>query len=271
MAEQVSRSTPAAAIFTRRSTDAETIDLTGPVAVRKIDPIGLQDMVQMSRVTVGHCIYCGSTDAPGREHIIAFGLHGSAALEQASCRRCEDVTKKIEGAVLRGPMRLVRVRRHLKSRTKHAEAPQTVKVWGVKDGVDVALDIPIDEAPILLPLPLFGPPKSVTGDLTAGVDHTGIVTISFGRDPSEVAKKFGLQSLTIKSSTDYPYSFARMLAKIAHCYAYAARVIRRPEESRVVPGILGKDDIGQWVGTLTAPSRNTPVCYTVWRYGKAMA
>lgn len=231
-------------------TTAETIELVGPIAVRKAESTGLQDMARLNPVTVGHCIYCGTTDSLRREHIIAFGLHGNPALKKASCRRCEDVTKKIEGAVLRGPMRLVRVHRRLQSRTKHAGAPRTVVVSGVKDGLDVELSIPIDEAPILLPLPIFGPPKIVTGDLTPGMDQAGVITISFGQKPHEVAQRFGLQALTIKSAADYPYSFARMIAKIAHCYAYATRLITCPEESKVVPAILGSDDIGRWVGML---------------------
>jgi hypothetical protein len=48
--------------------------------------------------------------------------------------------------------------------------------------------------------------------------------------------------------------FARMLAKIAHAFAYSQRLLTRPEESAVVPAILGRsNDVGRWVGTASKP------------------
>ena len=35
---------------------------------------------------VGHCIYCGATEDLGKEHILPFGLSGSAILPKSSCR-----------------------------------------------------------------------------------------------------------------------------------------------------------------------------------------
>ena len=49
---------------------------------------------------VWRCIYCGAAPtrkgALGKEHIIPQGLGGTLILPRASCRSCEDITKRIE-------------------------------------------------------------------------------------------------------------------------------------------------------------------------------
>jgi hypothetical protein len=41
---------------------------------------------------IGHCIYCGGTSGLSREHILPFGLSGTAELPEASCERCRKIT-----------------------------------------------------------------------------------------------------------------------------------------------------------------------------------
>src|SRR5438477_8029980 len=48
----------------------------------------------------GVCIYCGSDGGASglrREHVVPFSLGGRYVLQKASCRACEDVTKKLDG------------------------------------------------------------------------------------------------------------------------------------------------------------------------------
>lgn len=50
----------------------------------------------------GVCIYCGAVDVPLRdEHIVPYALGGTHVLRQASCARCEDMSKKFEQKVAR--------------------------------------------------------------------------------------------------------------------------------------------------------------------------
>jgi hypothetical protein len=50
----------------------------------------------------GACIYCGAADVPLKdEHVVPYSLGGSHVLRQASCARCEDMTKKFEQMVAR--------------------------------------------------------------------------------------------------------------------------------------------------------------------------
>jgi hypothetical protein len=50
----------------------------------------------------GVCIYCGAKDLHLKdEHVVPYSLGGTHVLRQASCSRCEDMTKKFEQKVAR--------------------------------------------------------------------------------------------------------------------------------------------------------------------------
>src|SRR5947209_7136061 len=50
---------------------------------------------------VGRCIYCGSTESLGREHIIPLALNGTAVLPKSTCDGCTRITGEFEQDVLR--------------------------------------------------------------------------------------------------------------------------------------------------------------------------
>ena len=86
---------------------------------------------------VGHCIYCGATENLGKEHILPFGLSGSAILPKSSCRNCASITGRTEQDILRGSFwPAVRAFRDLKSRSKHENAPSTMPVSIFRNGED---------------------------------------------------------------------------------------------------------------------------------------
>jgi hypothetical protein len=204
---------------------------------------------------VGRCIYCCETEKLQKEHILPFGLSGTAVLPKASCARCARITGEQEQVVLRGPLWAVRVYRALRSRTKHREAPATYPLTLVRGGEEAVIRLPVGEYPILLHFPLFAPPAILEpSGYVSGIRVSCVVTVSIGPRPEEVAKRNGGSTIRL-SQTLHPVSFARVIAKIAYAMAAAEGVLDRVEGvPLVLPAILGEvDDIGRWVGTITNP------------------
>jgi hypothetical protein len=228
---------------------------------------------------MGRCIYCGSTEGLEKEHILPFGLSGTAVLPAASCRRCAAVTGAIEQTLLRGSFWPVRVFRNLKSRTKHKDAPATFPVIVVRNGLEEVVQLAVDELPILLHFPLFPPPAYLSqSSLKAGIDLSGLATVRFGRDPREAGYSFGGSAIRFKDQ-QRPVAFARMIAKIGYAFAAAEGMLSDLDgEPLIVPAIIDKpDEIGQWVGTMTDPPRAHPgllhrvVIHHEWEQGLLFA
>lgn len=249
-------------VTVRRGDSTELIEATvlGPDEVVQASTAGIKDLGKVVYPPVDRCIYCLATDDLRREHIIAFGLGGTAVLPRASCARCARITGAFEAQVLRGPMRAVRVLRRLRSRSKHAGVPGTQRLTVVRSGVTETVQIPIDQYPILLHFPTFAPPKFLTGHDGSGIEVTSVASVLFGPRPEEVARRLGGQSIILESHGDRPIAFARILAKIGYAMAVAQGAQSRLDgPSPVLPSILGEvDDIGRWVGTLTDPIRKYP-------------
>lgn len=209
---------------------------------------------------VGRCIYCGSTDALEKEHILPFGLSGTAILLKASCRSCASITGATEQTLLRGSFWPVRIFRNLKSRKKHKDAPSTFPVTIVRDGREEIAHLPVDELPILLHFPLFSPPAYISkSGLKAGIDLAGLATVKFGKDPGETAQSLGSSILRFNDQ-QHPVDFARVIAKIGYAFAVAEGATADLDgDPLVVPAIIDRpNEIGQWVGTLTDPPRAHP-------------
>jgi hypothetical protein len=208
---------------------------------------------------VGHCIYCGDTKGLQKEHILPFGLSGTAVLPKASCCQCAKITGRLEQLLLRGPMWPVRVYRELHSRTKHQDSPSSYPLTFIKEGKETTLDVPIEDYPILLHFPLFSAPAALSSErYERGIKVQGLATVSFGPHPASVAKKHGATDIKITQSLQ-PVAFAQIIAKIAFAYAVAEGASNWIDGNPwPITAILGKtDDIGKWVGTITAPSKKT--------------
>lgn len=212
----------------------------------------IRDMGKAQYKPVDHCIYCGATDNLSREHIIPFGLSGTAVLPKSSCQICAEITGKLEMIILRGELRSARIFRELQSRRKHKGAPSVHPITFIINDEYKTCNLAIEEYPILLHFPVFSLPAYITNEsYSSGISIQGVVTVNFGESPKNAMEKFGATQIS-QTVTNHPAEFARVIAKIGYAMAYAEGYIECISGSPyVLPAILGEsEDIGRWVGTI---------------------
>jgi hypothetical protein len=181
------------------------------------------------------------------EHILAFGLGGSMILKDASCRRCADVTSKIERHCLRGMF--LPVRTHLKMPTRRPkERPKTLPVR-FNDADDSQIhQVPVDHHPGYLFSFDLDPPQILYGLTDFNTVQTGrLVMRNVNTDTAERLQRLG-PKVVLPAGFDVP-TYARLLAKTAHAYAVAQCGIAsfRPllldvilqDEARNIPRFVG--------------------------------
>ena len=223
---------------------------------------GLDIIGQKTYKPVGVCIYCGdTTPLLTDEHIIPYALNGDWILPESSCKRCAKITGQLEQRVLRGELWHLRTALNFQTR-RRSEQPKVVRFKA--DGVE--LDVPINDCPILMHFIKFPPPGMLEGRvLKPGIDALGHVTIRWGPDPGEFAKRHGIKNLSM--TTDLrPAEFARMIAKIAYSHVVARFGLKAIADDFVSSVILGNSTrIGHVIGCasggdpLTTTQPNTPV------------
>lgn len=165
---------------------------------------------------VGHCIYCGSQNGKlSREHIIPFSLEGNLIFPQASCAKCADITKKFEQTCSRGIFGPLRIRLGMPTRNPD-ERPAELSTIIVRKGVKEELRVPSDKLPVSclglkLPTPgiLMDKEPSSRFDRVEWVAGTKVQDLQGFLAPGEA----------IRLGRMNPYSFFKLLAKIAHAYA----------------------------------------------------
>lgn len=168
-------------------------------------------------------MYCDTETAPlSKEHIVPFALNGVHTLQNASCRKCAELTSKIEASVLKTTF--IAGRRFFRMRSRR------IKNWDKFEETFLALLFPSTPMPgYLLEIP----------NTSKGIN---IVDLKF--IPLAV-------SSPAKFSTNFNgLDFFRMLSKIALGFSIAEFGYTNFESFYVRDIILGmKDDIGHWVGT----------------------
>jgi hypothetical protein len=215
----------------------------------------LQDFSKTETSVAEACIYCGSTERERtKEHIIAYALGGNVTIPKGSCRSCQKITHKFETAVLRGPMQMVRFIHDLPSRTKHHDAPETVPLRVTIDEEERVIEVPRNEAPILLAFPTFEEPTYLAG-IESPIKMNGITTGSFGVAIEDFAMQLKATKIEIVSQGNAPAAFAQMVAKTAYANAYAnGQIDRLKNPNALISAILHKPyTIGTFVGTLSEP------------------
>jgi len=204
---------------------------------------------------VGRCIYCGtSSGCLSDEHIIAYGLNGTAELPQASCADCAETTSRIEQDFLRGPAWPMRAAFGFQTR-RPKDVPKDFPVYVTNDGIQRKVMLPVAQYPLILSLPLFRlRPGYLEDRVVSGIEVTGVVSISLapGIKPSDVLettrKSLGVDTLELPSFD--AFSFGRMVLKSAYALTVAEHGLSRIEEPLAAPAILGqKNDLGTLLGS----------------------
>ena len=211
----------------------------------------INDFSKCTYKPVGRCIYCGSEKNLEKEHIIPYALGSDVILPKSTCRNCAKITGHFEQEVLRGPMWPVRKLLKLKSRTKHVNAPKTMKLLICKNEEEKQIEVPLEEYPAILHFLIFAPPEYGNEHYENRIALVGVNSIRFGLKPEEVLKKYGADKLILKDRPVKPVIFAQTIAKIGYSFAVATGEIKKIKgQPLLLSALLGKsNDIGKWVGT----------------------
>lgn len=148
---------------------------------------------------VGKCIYCGSTENLGNEHIIPYGLNGQWILPKSSCEICAKITAEFEKDVLRGMFLEARTSLGLKTRNKE-HRPALLPLITKKDGKEEVLLLPPNEHFTTIcfleyPLPAYIDERSYG----KGVEVRAFSLICLG-EPDEIIRKHEISEVKIKST-----------------------------------------------------------------------
>lgn len=175
--------------------------------------------------SVGQCIYCGSTQKPlGNEHIIAFSLGGQLVLKDASCRKCENTTGRIEGVCARQMLGNFRIRMDMPTkRPKNRPIELPIEVIR-EDNTTEIIKIPVQDYPRILTLPKFSPPEALTGEPRSIEPQLWISANK--KDIAKLGESQSVRQFGTTHKLNIPVFF-QMLAKIAHAYAVAEMGLER--------------------------------------------
>lgn len=220
------------------------------------DPSGIKDLNGYQSVRASACIYCGSTDRLSREHVAPYALGGTLTIVDGSCESCRLKTHTFETHVLTGPMRMVRYLQKMPSRSKHRDVKRMVPVRvTMTDGTEQDVQMPIEEAPVLLAFSEFGEPKYLEPNRGVLLEAKGVVTGTYARHPDEVIKTLAVPGLSISQPPTRPHAFAQMIAKIAYCFAYIDGFLNHVENpDELVHAFMNDPDtLGRFVGSMPPP------------------
>lgn len=217
--------------------------------------IGRMVRTKLLRI-IGKCIYCGSYGPQlSHEHIVPLGLGGEWILREASCSECQRITSRIELDVLRHSYKLIRSKMGLPSRRRNQKLP-TYPLDIEKGGKEETVYLPIDQYPVVLPLPRFPPPAHIDNrEYKQSITLNGIYHVQVGT-PSlqQVKSSLGADSITYKFSFHgfkNGFSFARLLAKMAYGFAVDQYGVDIIDQAYILPSIMGQvNDVGKWVGCI---------------------
>lgn len=211
----------------------------------------LENFGELESIRADACMYCGSTKQLSSEHIVPVALGGTVQVLRGSCEECRNKTQRFEGIVLRGELRNARYVQGIASRTKHRDIPKTVTITLLKNGAQEDVEIDLDKAPILLPLPMYSEAPLSNQPLEEPLIVAGVSTLSFGPDPESLASSMGATGLVIAPAKSRWVEFAQLLAKIAYGYAFFCGITEDIEDrNRLVAAFLDNPEtLGGFVRT----------------------
>ncbi|MEY9359594.1 hypothetical protein ABH994_002315 [Bradyrhizobium yuanmingense] len=191
---------------------------------------------------VGTCIYCGSSTYSakphvrkhplGLEHIVAEGIGGTLELPEASCQDCEDATGRlVEGQVLGSTLKALRAHFNLK-KPGSGRHPSTLPLSTRVNGIDRTVEIPTEDYPIIFNMLVYPAPDVANVNTEQGRAVIGAAVAVLKFDQFELFRKYGIS--TFSSAIWDNQMLTRLLAKIAHSYAFAEL-----GEGKFSPRLLG--------------------------------
>src|SRR5262245_50243861 len=180
--------------------------------------------------------------------MIAARLNGPWTLQEASCRRCSDITLAFEGHVFGLVLRAARagLKMHMK-KPRPTALPLSIDKG---DGVWTTVDVPVAKYPAVATFLEYRPSAYLDDrPYVSGISICGQRTIQLAGPPAEeIARELGAKK--VQWTTNFrEQSFERMIAKIAYTFVVADVGLEGIETAYLMPAILGEtDDIGRWVG-----------------------
>jgi hypothetical protein len=171
---------------------------------------------------VNRCIYEALSekhDGPfSDEHVVPLGLGGDIIIRKASCRNCAKITGRFEQTVLRMMMGALRIRLGLPTR-RPKERPDTLTLMEFdRNGRLQSMTLPALLAPAVIPgllVPAPGVFRNVPPTNTLDARVRSLIL-----EPDKLRKLIP-DGHRLRINRVHPGHFLRMIAKIAHCYAFA--------------------------------------------------
>ena len=192
-------------------------------------------MIQITSPTIrkppaDRCIYCGEApETLSDDHVLSYGLAGdSLILPNASCKRCQQATSRVETVCLRHLWWPFRTQTGVPARTAAPEnfslkrmrvteydAEHDKVISYIQLGMD---DVPVERYPIFYQTFEFPEPGVISGRLAS---QNLAYSIWCKLDERAFRKhNFGDQE-GFRLSPGRPEAFCRLLAKTAHAFAIA--------------------------------------------------
>jgi hypothetical protein len=165
----------------------------------------------------GACIYCGAVGVPlGNEHIVPLSLGGQLVIDHASCKACEDITKKFEQRVAREMWGDARTSFGAPTRRKR-ERPTHLTMHHPHDP-SKSFQMPASAYPagfILFKMAPAGILRGIPEQIDTSADWKLIVVDDHARRENFL-KQHPNKPLTMKFR-HVPDAFGRLIVKIGYC------------------------------------------------------
>lgn len=195
-------------------------------------------------------MYCGETRCElTDEHIIPLSLGGRLQLYEASCKSCEDITKKFEQVVARTIFHPFRTYMQFPTRRKK-ERPSSfrVRIENRDGSIDHAM-LPADLHPSPAIFVTWGFPRLLGGN-SRDDGKMECHYIMYIPDKSSIRKSFErLNAMEFEQPSFHALPFARLPAKIGYTFGIYKACITPSPLSQLPYFIIGRsDDYFDFVG-----------------------
>lgn len=208
------------------------------------------DTVRLAPINV--CIYCEKKEPEIKltdEHAIPYSLGGNIVLPKASCTRCADFTKSIEGYVARTIFRDVRIEHNFPTRNPH-DRPTELPIYTSISDVENAKPhlVPVKDYPGYLTIMCSEP----AGILMGKAPNSKFTAIPFVKaiHPPERVEKLKIEGARRFHLSKFDFSkFNRFIMKISLCATaveYELDMLDLEVARRIV--LKEEPDTHRWVG-----------------------